>query len=95
MVLCHHCRKLVDVGERVGRQDSCPDCGWDLHVCYNCQHYDPKVYNECHETQADRVLEKDKSNFCDFFAPLAEKREGQVSKEDEARAKLDALFKKK
>jgi hypothetical protein len=94
MVVCHHCGKTADTGERVGRGESCPHCGWDLHVCLNCQHYDLKAYNECHETQADRVLDKEKSNFCDFFAPLAVARSVAVSKNDEVKAKLEAMFKK-
>lgn len=94
MVFCHHCSQTVDVGETVGRRDSCPKCGWDLHICYDCLHYDPKAYNECREPQADRVLDKDKSNFCDFFSPRADKIGGGPSQADEAKAKLEALFKK-
>lgn len=94
MLVCHHCGKSVETGETVGRRDDCPHCGWDLHVCYNCRHYDRSVYNECRETQAERVLEKGKANFCDFFSPSADKKTGGVSKEDEAKSKLDSLFKK-
>ncbi len=96
MVLCHHCGKLVDTGERVARQDDCPSCGYDLHVCYNCQHYDPKAYNQCRENQAERVLEKEKANFCDYFAPSTSSMVSSVSsKKEDSKSKLDALFKKK
>ncbi|MDL1872319.1 hypothetical protein FBR05_08940 [Deltaproteobacteria bacterium PRO3] len=95
MVLCHHCGKTSESGDRIGRNETCPHCGDDLHVCYNCQHYDPKAYNECQETQAERVLEKDKANFCDYFAPSDRAmRAGEDKKKDDAKAKLDALFKK-
>ena len=40
----------------------------DVHCCRNCEFDDPGSYNECRETQAERVLEKDRSNFCDYFA---------------------------
>ncbi|MBI2335697.1 MAG: hypothetical protein HYU97_02910 [Deltaproteobacteria bacterium] len=91
---CHHCQKNSEVGDRVGRRETCAHCGWDLHVCYNCQHYDKSSYNECRETQADRVLEKEKSNFCDYFSPSqGDKKPGKDSTLD-AKAKLAALFKK-
>jgi len=54
--------------------------------------YDPKIYNECRETQADRILEKERSNVCDFFKP----RKGAHSVQDEKQKALDAaeaLFK--
>jgi hypothetical protein len=94
MVLCHHCGKTADMGDRVGRNDVCPHCGDDLHVCLNCQHYDPAVYNECHETQADRVLEKDKANFCDYFAASDRPMTKASNKKEDAKAKLEDLFKK-
>lgn len=95
MVFCHHCSKTVDTGERVGRQESCPHCGWDLHVCYNCHHYDTQAYNECRESQADRVLEKAKANFCDYFAPSPVSMvAGATPKKENIKSKFDALFKK-
>ena len=95
MVLCHQCGKLVDCGDRVGRRDDCTHCGADLHVCYNCEHYDKIAYNECRETQADRVLEKAKANFCDYFSPRSSADSAKLSKADADKAKLEALFKKK
>jgi hypothetical protein len=79
----------------VGRRDSCSSCDADLHVCLNCKHYDTSAYNLCREPQADRVLDKDRSNYCDYFSF----REGQgkvpsgPSKLDR-KSKLDDLFKK-
>jgi len=32
-----------------------------------CDFYDPKIYNECRETSAERVVHKEKKNFCDYF----------------------------
>lgn len=95
MVYCYHCGKTSESGDRIGRNETCPHCGYDLHVCYNCLHYDPKAYNECQENQAERVLEKDKANFCDYFSPSDHSmRAGENKKQDDAKAKLDALFKK-
>ncbi|MGH7830448.1 MAG: hypothetical protein ACREP8_09755 [Candidatus Binatia bacterium] len=86
----------MESSDTVGRRDTCPQCSWDLHACYNCLHYDAQAYNECREPQAERVLEKDKSNFCDYFAPRTTPLPpGATSKTDEVKAKFDALFKKK
>ena len=96
MVLCHHCGKSSEPGDRIGREETCPHCSWDLHVCFNCQHYDTSAYNECRESQADRVLEKDKGNFCDLFAASDKAMRGAANvKAEDAKARLDALFKKK
>lgn len=80
--------------QKVGRRDACPFCGSDLHVCYNCSFYDASAYNECHEPQADRVLEKNRSNFCDYFSFKvgAVKGAKQTSKNDKLKA-LDDIFK--
>jgi hypothetical protein len=94
MVVCHACGAKNETGERVGRRDTCSQCNADLHVCLNCEFYDPKAYNECREPQADRVLEKDKSNFCDYFSPGGQELKGIKKKEDQKK-KLEELFKKK
>lgn len=65
---CGSCAADLGRIERVGRRDTCPRCGADLHTCRQCRFYDPRVYNECREPQAERVLDKARSNFCDYFA---------------------------
>ena len=79
--------------QSVGRRDECSSCGADARVCRNCQFYDPKVYNECRETSAEVVREKDRSNLCDYFQP-GTKETGSTSR-DALRAAAEALFKKK
>ena len=49
------------------RGDACPFCGSDLKVCLNCGFYDRAYHNECRETSAERVVAKDRANFCEFF----------------------------
>jgi len=95
MVFCHHCKNQVETGDKIGRQETCSHCRYDLHVCYNCQHYDPKSYNDCRESQADRVLEKDKANFCDYFFASEVSMLAPSKKLDDTKSKLEALFKKK
>lgn len=89
---CFSCKKEIQVQGLIGRRDEC-ECGADLHCCKNCAHYDPRAYNECKEPQADRILEKERANFCDHFTP------GNLSGDDKAQKdKLknaaEALFKK-
>jgi len=95
MKICFRCGKEVATGSRPGRKDSCPSCGADLRCCLNCGFFDAGAYNQCREPQAERVLEKDRSNFCDYFrfresAASGTPKEGASS----ARDRLEALFKK-
>lgn len=76
------------------RADICPGCRRDTRVCKNCEFFDTAYNNQCRETQADRVVEKEKSNFCDFFkagTPVI----GGGDAVSKARAAAEALFKKK
>lgn len=94
MTLCHKCNKEINVPKTVGRKDICPFCNAELRSCLNCRHYDPKYYNQCREPQAERVLDKDRSNFCDYFK-FKDSAPGGLTKDagDPARKKLDDLFK--
>lgn len=95
MRICHSCKKELDVERKVGRRDECTFCGSDLHVCLNCRFYDPGSYNECREPQAERVVDKGRSNFCDYFE-FRDSAPGERGKEKakDPRAKLEDLFKK-
>lgn len=90
-VICFHCKKSVSVADKVGFRAEC-DCGTDLHVCKNCEFYDPKVYNECRETSADVIREKERANYCEYFQP-GNKVAADKKKED-LLAAANALFKK-
>ncbi|CAG1769769.1 hypothetical protein BAC2_00556 [uncultured bacterium] len=67
MATCFHCKGGLDSSARPGRADSCPKCGSDVKVCLNCRFYDRGAYNQCKEPSAERVLDKEKANFCEFF----------------------------
>ncbi len=91
-VVCFSCQKEMSFTLPLTRRDECPQCRNDLRVCKNCQFYDAKVYNECKETQAEVVREKERSNMCDFFQPAS-----KISAKDSRDALLaaaNALFKK-
>lgn len=90
---CFQCKKKLSLGHMPGRREDCPECGADLHVCRNCQHYDRQAYNECRETSADVVREKDRANFCDFYMPGILGAASDPKKDLLAAA--EALFKKK
>ncbi len=81
------------MSERVGRRDDCLKCRADLHVCKNCRFYDSTAYNECRETSADVIREKETSNFCDFFEPGNGGLE--KSNKDKLLSEAEALFKRK
>lgn len=88
---CFSCNKELTFSGQIGRREECPHCRADVHVCKNCDFYDPKAYNECREPSADVVREKDRANFCDYFTP----RKGGANQEDKAaalKAAADALF---
>jgi hypothetical protein len=95
MRICNSCKETLEVGPKVGRRESCPFCESDLHVCLNCRFYDPGSYNDCREPQAERVVDKGRSNFCDYFE-FRDSSSGGRRKEEKTdpTAKLEGLFKK-
>ncbi len=90
---CWSCGKSSEIQEQVGRRDECPQCGVDVRVCKNCRHFEPGAYNQCKESTAERVTNKDRANFCGMFQLEASSQRVEQSAED-ARARLEALFKK-
>lgn len=94
MLVCHSCGTEIALQERVGRQDTCSQCGSYLHCCRNCRFYDVASYNECREPQAERVVDKMGSNFCDYFDPNQTRTSAAVGA-DSAKQALEDLFKKK
>jgi len=93
MNICHKCKKEISNDFFIGRQTECPSCGSDLHCCLNCSFYDAGAYNDCREPQAERVLDKSRSNFCDFFR-FRQSGKASASIESSVKDKLENLFKK-
>jgi hypothetical protein len=91
---CHKCLKDLEIKTPVGRKDICPSCGSDLRCCLHCGFHAPGTYNECKEPQAERVVEKERSNFCDYFV-FRDAASGHPGKYagDSAKATLASLFK--
>ena len=93
-MFCFFCKKEDTISEKPGFRDVCDHCGRDAHICLNCGFYDRAAYNECREPQADRVVDKEKFNFCEYFVGAQQAAPLQQDPVSEARKKLEALFKK-
>jgi len=95
--VCHACGAAGVPADPVPRDATCERCGADLRCCRNCRHWDARYNNECRETQADPVTDKARRNFCEYFEWSPAPFGGAPAKDRaaEARAKLEALFKKK
>ncbi|MGH9327019.1 MAG: hypothetical protein ACRD2B_10110 [Terriglobia bacterium] len=83
-------------GEKISRSAECPGCGADLRCCRNCEFYDPSKHNQCAETEAEWVRDKEAANYCDYFRPgpgrfPASQRSPTPAKED-IKKKFDSLF---
>ena len=93
---CIFCGEEIQIKGKVDRQDKCPRCNRDLRCCKQCKFYDLGAYNDCKEVSAERIIEKERTNFCDYFALRGSKVEGgRVNRTKAAKTALEALFKKK
>lgn len=94
MAVCFFCLKPLEVEGKVSFRELCPNCGMDVHVCRNCEFYDPGRANNCREPIAEKVRDPEAGNVCEYFILSGRDSEGA---DDAQRAKtaLEALFKKK
>ncbi len=90
---CHKCKNGFELEVKMGRRDECPHCGADLHCCKNCKFWDKSAHNECKEHVTEYVPDREKANFCTMFTFREEPYAIDLSV-NQAKAKLDALFKK-
>jgi hypothetical protein len=91
---CWKCgTSLADLLLPVSRLAKCKSCNADLHVCRLCRFYDTTVSNSCTEPVAEKVVDKQRRNFCGFFQPNPQVRHKPANVGTEAaRSQLDALF---
>jgi predicted RNA-binding Zn-ribbon protein involved in translation (DUF1610 family) len=92
---CAQCGTVLTmVTDPVGQ---CPKCGFELHSCKQCTHFDPASRFECRQPVTERVSRKDTRNACKFFG-LRETVEKETSsagmRADDARKAFENLFKK-
>ena len=85
---------------RADHEETCAQCGADLHTCGNCRFFDTTTLWECRENIPVRVVGKHAKNECTFFQPkivkdlAADKGKQPHDAENDARKAFDALFKK-
>jgi hypothetical protein len=94
IVACFKCGFKVEA-EKIFSRDICPQCSSYLHCCFNCQLWDTRAYHECHEPIAPWIHNKDASNACEYFEPITDRSGLNVTRTDDAKRKLEDLFKKK
>jgi hypothetical protein len=78
--------------------DKCLKCGFELHSCKQCTHFDPGSRFECMQPITVRIPRKDARNECTFYE-IRVTREKETStpaslRPSDARQAFENLFKK-
>ncbi len=95
MAGCGKCGASLDlVAGHVGRRDTCPHCGTDLHACIHCRHFDENVAKQCKEPFAEVPDDKETGNFCDLFQ-IGDGAVREGASKGELLSAAEALFKKR
>jgi predicted RNA-binding Zn-ribbon protein involved in translation (DUF1610 family) len=92
---CAECGALLpNLADGAGQ---CPKCGFALHACKQCEHFDPSTRFECTQPIPARISPKDKRNECPFFSirMMVEKETSSKGSQrpNDARQAFDNLFK--
>ncbi len=91
---CWECGATLGAAD-YGRESRCPECGKATHACRNCRFYAPSRPNACAEPVAERVMEKERANFCGYFEPTTGRGPAaEASSAEDLRSAADALFKR-
>ena len=80
----------------MGREELCAGCAAWIHSCKNCRNWNDRS-RSCEEPAAEWVHDRERANFCDYFAlpaPDEEHRSGGPASGKSTRAAFDRLFKK-
>ena len=109
-VRCAECGQDLSTAFDIQFDSLCPKCEADLHTCRNCKHFDTAARLQCTQTIKERIGRKAAANQCPLFIgrTIVVKELGQTSASsasavprapssrpaEEARAALEALFKK-
>lgn len=90
---CGGCAAILPTG--IDTAGQCPRCGFELHSCKQCAHFDTSSRFECTQPIPARIPKKDARNDCAFYAPrLTVERETSSSRPLDARKVFESLFKK-
>ena len=83
---------MQDLLHPLPRQEECPHCQTQLHVCRMCEFFDTAVAQQCREPVADLVSDKQRANFCGYFQINPHAFTAPSDQTDESRRQLDAVF---
>ena len=93
-VWCKACGKKTTLEYKISFREECPFCHADLHICLNCRFHDKGAYNECRESSAEPVKEKEKNNHCEYFEANPDiKKQDSSSEREKALKAAQSLFK--
>src|ERR1700758_2939749 len=63
---CSNCGAVLQ--GKFDPKGTCPRCGFELHSCKQCVHFDTGAQFECTEPITERIAKKDARNNCTFYA---------------------------
>lgn len=93
---CSSCGAMLPAGS--DPKGKCMHCGFELHSCKQCAHFDPSARFECAQPITARIPKKDGPNECSYFSPrMTVERQtsaGAPVAADDPRKAFEALFKK-
>ena len=79
----------------ISLDSSCEKCKADLHTCRLCTFFDPGARFECRKPIPARIVNKNKRNTCELFAPqTVVERQTSSGPPSDARSAFAKLFKK-
>ena len=79
----------------ISLESSCEKCKGDLHTCRQCTYFDPSARFECSKPITVKIVNKNKRNTCELFAPrTVVERETSSGAPKDARQAFAKLFKK-
>ena len=94
MYKCFNCNTEWTGEKKVSFKAICEKCGAYIHCCKNCKFFDETQHNKCRIPGTDMVADREKGNYCEEFDFGLKKDDSYLEKKkDEARKKLDDLFK--
>jgi hypothetical protein len=91
---CAQCGKVINL---VGELPAACTCGFALHSCKQCAHFDPASRFECRQLVPERIPKKDGANTCTMFllkTSVEKETTSSGNRADDARKAFENLFKK-
>jgi len=91
--VCWRCGEALQaIAKPFPRLERCRACNADLHVCYMCRYYNPRMRDHCDHELAEAAREPDLANFCHYLRLKPDAYTKQFDKVKQAAAELKALF---